>query len=75
MKSLVIEIVNEEIQDYSDWEFKINNEGFIDVIIDDMYMDTWYDKGIIKNEFSLTSTVMKIVSGWEEEAGDVYFVE
>ena len=49
---------------YNTWEFKVNEEGYIDTKINGLYSDTLYDMGEVKGDDHLESVVKHLLKCW-----------
>jgi hypothetical protein len=53
---------------FKTWTFKTNNEGYMEMIINNNVMDTLYDIGTIRNLPHLIRTINKLVKCWGIES-------
>lgn len=54
------------------WRFEVNKVGYVDLFVNQMYMDTVYDIGIISNIAQLEGIVRELLKCWEVNHKDLY---
>lgn len=47
------------------WKFEVGEIGYIDLVVNDMYMDTMYDMGVISDVNHLEKVVRRLLKCWK----------
>ena len=66
-------IVNNSAVDV--WRFEVNKDCYIDLFVNQMYMDTMYDVGKIQDVKHLEETVRHLLKCWKSNHKELFIGE